>query len=144
MTGAVSAETLGRRFLAAGGGPLRRDLLKGVEGVLRPVIPAIRRAAETSLPRRNGLASEVAAQPFTVRASTARNSVSITSQGGMKSLADIDAGSVLHPVFDDGVWVRQSVTSGFFSKPVETSLPAVPPALESVMDKTFKKIGEHL
>lgn len=143
MTGAISAETLGRRFIAASNGQLQRDLLKGVEGALRPVIPAIHQAAER-LPRRGGLAAEVAAQGVAVRASPSRNSVSITIQGGMKSLADLDAGSVLHPVFDKSVWVRQPVTPGFFSQPVETRMPTVRPALEAVMDKTFKKLGEHL
>jgi hypothetical protein len=140
VRGGDNLKRVGRELKAAGDGKLRREMLKGIRESVKPAIPAIRESAASTLPKRGGLADRVASQPFSVRTSLAAGRVSVVGKG-MKELIVIDKGTLFHPVFGDrSRWSRQSVTPGFFTKPLEHRAPAIRSAVLKVISDVARKI----
>lgn len=144
VSGANQLAELGKRFKEAGNGDLRKELLAGIRTSVKKMIPAVQQGARDHLPRSGGLADKLASQKFAARTSLASGKVSLTGSG-MKSMSDIDAGKVRHPVFGDrNVWKQQAVTPGFFSHPIEIRLPQLRAEVDQVMSETAKKLEERL
>lgn len=140
--GARELAALAKRLKDEGNGSLRKELLKGIYGAGKQAIPEVRRSATRMLPRRGGLAAQIAAQSFTSRASLSGSSVSVRLIGqGMKELGDIDAGRLRHPVFGNrDVWEAQSVTAGFFSGTMQAQAPSI----RREIDKTMNDVAHRL
>lgn len=133
MTGANELAKVGKALKAAGDGDLRKELLAGIRGEVKKMIPDVQASARSSLPKSGGLADRVASQKWAARSSLASGKVSLVGSG-MKALRDIDAGRLRHPVFGNrSTWVQQRVAPGFFTKPLEDNLPAVRTEIEKVM-----------
>jgi hypothetical protein len=120
IRGGQELASVGRRLRKAGAGELRRELLRGVREVAKPVIPKIRANALETLPRSGGLAAEYAAHKIAVRTSLAERSANVrivsTDRGRLRS---VNAGRLRHPVFGNtDVWAQQKVEPGWFDKPI--------------------------
>lgn len=142
VRGSQEMATVARRLKEAGRTDLRKELLAGIREAGKTVIPDIKRAAASTLPRSGGLAAQVASQAYSVRTSLALSGAKVSIVGrGMKGLRDIDAGRVRHPVFGDrSTWVQQSVTPGFVSQTVASKASAVRDEVEGAMDKVAREI----
>lgn len=154
VRGSKQLEKVARELKSAGDGKLRRKTLASIRTAAKPGIPAVRASAESTLPKRGGLADRVASQPYGIRTSLAAGKVSIVGKG-MKELELIDSGTVRHPTFAhrrslfsgntrgaglmigrrSGEWHSQKVTPGFFSKPLTRLGPGIRKAvLKAIAD----------
>ncbi len=136
------------RLKAAGDGGLRRELLAGLRGAVRPIIPELQAAARADLPKGGGLNEWVAASKFTVRnrLSPFTAGVQIVNQsktgtsrrgGGGSVQFGSDRGVVRHPVFGhkDRRWSETKVHGGWFTDTVEQHLPQVTAEVTAVLAK---------
>lgn len=135
---------LGRRFKAAGdrGKGLRKQLLKEIRQVVKPVLPEIRSHAASILPKRGGLAAEVASAQLAVRTNLGPKSASVkvvsTSPGRFR---DLNRGRLRHPVFGNREkWVQQSVWPGWFTDRIEARKPRMQGAVLQAMRQTAHEI----
>jgi hypothetical protein len=147
-----SLAALGRRLAVAGDGRLRRQLLTPIRTSVQEAIPAVRESARTTLPRRGGLADEVAGVAYGVRLSLAASGGRVSFVGrGMKEIRDIDGGNLRHPTFarftsggavgrGKGEWHAQKVTPGFASKPLTKQVPKIRFKIELAMQRTAEEI----
>jgi hypothetical protein len=127
VTGADQLAVLGRRLQAAGAKDLRVDLAKSIHRIVRDasVRVAIAASARATLPSSGGLAEYVAATKVVTTIRTGGRNVGITivgsrrKRGKQANLSAINAGRVMHPVYGRAPMVPQSVTPGFFDKPLE-------------------------
>lgn len=151
ITGGERMAAIGAELKALGpeGGVLRREMLAGLRVAAQPLAIAVRNSARQTLPREGGLNDWVAGANITVRNSLSARSAGVrivaTKAGGSKGSHDleaIDLGEFRHPVFGNrSVWVGQTVTPGFFTKPLEDAAPLVEGALVKVLDTTIERIG---
>lgn len=89
-----------------------------------------------TLPRRGGLAAEVASSDFTRRQQRSGMTTSIqVSASSSYDLAGIDEGVVIHPTYGGRPWVRQPVTAGWFSD----SLDEIEDDLVDNMDSLMRR-----
>jgi len=142
VKGAEKLEALGKRFKAAGGPPLRRELLRGIRESNKPTIARIRERADAELPHSGGLAEQVASNRIATRSRLSGRSagVRITMTGRM-SLSSLNAGRLRHPVFGNrSVWVQQSVPAHWFDDPVREDLPQIRQKIDGVMKDVARKI----
>jgi hypothetical protein len=130
---------LGRQLKAAPK-ELTKQLRREMRAEAKPTIQDIKSYARAILPNRGGLADRVASQSYGLRSSFATKGVGIKFVGNgksVKSLKDIDAGRLRHPVFGNRKkWVQQSVTPGFFTGPIEDDVPRIRAAMVKAMEKT--------
>lgn len=144
VVGAGHLAEAGRRLKDAGNGDLRRELLAGIRAAAKKTIPEIQREARDLLPHAGGLGERIAGQKFAVRTSLASGRVTLTGSG-MQEMADIDRGHVRKPVFGNrDMWVAQSVTPGFFTKPTTASAPRVRAEIEHALSDVAHKIERPL
>lgn len=88
------------------------------------------------LPRRGGLATEVASSKFSrKRRKTGATTDLVVSASGEYDLAGIDKGIVIHPTFGHRPWVEQRVDSGWFSD----SLDGIEEELTRDMDSLMRR-----
>jgi hypothetical protein len=136
--------SLSRDLKETGQRGLRKELLRGVRTAARSAIPDIEAAAAADLPKRGGLAADVAGQKWSARSSMAGPVASVRIVGqGMRELKDIDQGVVRHPVFGNrDVWKRQTagITPGFFSGTLQKKAPEVRRQIDQVMRDVKLKI----
>lgn len=125
VRGSADLQRVARHLKEAADGKLRRETLAAVRLAAEPGIPAVRASALSTLPKRGGLAAEVAGQKFAVRTALAAGKVSIVGSKGMKELESIDSGTVRHKTFGKPPWHAQKVTPGFFTKPLERLAPGI-------------------
>lgn len=135
---------LGRRFKAAGdrGKGLRRQLLKDIRVAVKPVLPEIRSHAASILPKRGGLAADVASAQLAVRTTLGAKSASVrivsTSPGRFR---DLNRGRLRHPVFGNREkWVQQHVWPGWFTDRIEARKPRMQGAVIQAMKQTSRDI----
>lgn len=144
VRGANQLEEVARRLKAAGAGDLRKELLAGIRAANKPVIAEIRASARENLPKSGGLAALIASSSYGTRTRTSGNSVGVQIRGtsrSVKGLRALNAGRLRHPVFGNrSTWVEQSVTPGFFSKPIEKSKEELRHGIETVLADIAKRI----
>jgi len=124
---------------AARGG-LQRELEAGLVAGATPIVPKVRVAARANLPRRGGLAAEVAARPMRVEVSHRRDPAVLLIVEGSEAIAT-NAGRLRHPVFGNlDNWVTQAIRPGWFSEVMQKEAPKVRPDLERAMRRVADKI----
>jgi hypothetical protein len=124
---------------------IRKEALAGIRNEGKPAIAAARVSALATLPSSGTLAARVAKSPIGVRTRLSGASVGVrivaTGKKGAQALEEIDGGTVRHPVFGNrNIWRSQSVTPGWFTRPLESHAPRFRGALSAVMDDIAKKI----
>lgn len=144
VRGADQLEALGRRFKAAGeeGKGLRKELLAGIRSTNKPTIAMIRTSALDVLPKRGGLAAIVARSSIGTRTRLAGNAVGVEIKGtGKVNIRRMNAGSLRKPVFGNREnWVAQSITPGWFNKPIEADRPRIQAGIEKSLQTVARKI----
>lgn len=150
ITGAESLRALGKDLKAMGeeGKGFRKELLKSMRVGAKPLVEATRASARANLPKKGGLNEFIATSKIATRNSLAGNKVGTRivakKAGGSKGFHDLeamDAGSFRHPVHGNRkVWVQQSVTPGWFTKPLNEAMPKVRASLMEAMEVTELKI----
>jgi hypothetical protein len=144
---ARSLNAVAVRLRELGDGGLARELQTTVGRAVDPLKDRIPAALRPHLPDR--YADELEAE-LKVRRSTSLGAAGDTAQvtvlastSGSKKrkLRQLDDGILRHPVFGNRkvTWPTQSVTPGWFSDPVEESVPAVRDAIEQALDNVVEK-----
>jgi len=111
----------------------KKAILKELRSALRKPLPqaraAIRAAATSLLPHRNGLGAWVAGSKITASVRTGARTAGITlrggrnSKGGRSDIRAIDRGRVRAPAWGNRrAWHSQTVPSGFFTRTVTEDL----------------------
>lgn len=144
LRGAEQLTALAARLKEAGDRGLQRELSKGIRKAVQPFKAAVAASAESMLPSSGGLAGVAAAASVPRVSRSAANGVRLIAKGkrGLKGLAQLNAGSVRHPVYGRrSAWVTQGVTPGFWDKAVEEVSPEVRKQIELAVAEIIKKIG---
>lgn len=93
------------------------------------------------LPRRGGLAAEVASSDFTRRRrKLGMLTVVDVSASGAYDLAGINEGTVIHPTYGHRPWVQQSVTAGWFTGPLDEIEDDLADNMDSLMRRAVSII----
>lgn len=122
ILGASDAARLGAKLIRAGDGALKDKLYDAIRKANIGLEGEIRRSAFSHLPRRNGLAAEVAASRITTdHTFEAGNGVGIKVTAHHEyDIAGMDNGLNVHPLFGDKRhWYPQHVRAGWFSDAVD-------------------------
>jgi hypothetical protein len=150
VTGAEQLRALGKDLRAAGleGKGLRREMLASMRAVGKPLVEKVKESARAELPKAGGLNEFIAKSSITVKNNLTGRKVGTRivakKKGGSKGWHDLEAfdnGSFRHPVHGNRKkWVQQSVTPGFFTKPLIEGAPAMQAGLLAAMTATELKI----
>lgn len=142
VRGANELEAIGRRLKEAGDRGLRKELLAGIRKTNKPTISAVRDSARTKLPRRGGLAEEVASSKIGTRTKLSGSRVGVEIKGtGRIGIRGINRGRLRHPVYGNRkAWVSQQVPAGWFTDPIEQDLPRIREGIEDAMKSVARKI----
>lgn len=130
ITGAGDFERIARDLKSV---DLPREIGQALERAGEPLAKAPKANARAVLPKRGGLAAEVASVEIRATVTTGQESrLRITADAGGKrlNLGRIDAGKVR----------RQSVTPGWFTKPIQQGLRRVRQELVTAVDAVTRKI----
>lgn len=142
IEGADELARVGRQLRQVADKELRKELLAGLNRATKPLKESAKRSAQTSLPRRGGLAAKVAGSRFATRSRLSGRdpSVRITAKG--MDLRSLDTGSLRHPVFGNRkVWVTQRVARGWFSKPIESGADEVRREILNVLEDITRRLA---
>lgn len=136
--GADDLADLGKAFKVAGNGAFKKELAAEIRAEGKPVVADVRASARSILPKRGGLAERVAKFPVGVRTRMSGPSAGVRIAGRGERL---DSGIVRHPVLGNREnWVEQAVPEGYFTNPVEKSLPRFRSGVERAITNTRHKI----
>jgi hypothetical protein len=157
------------RAMGEEGKGFRKELLASMRVVGKPLVEATRASARAVLPKKGGLNEFIATSNIAARNSLAGNRVGtriVAKKPGGKKGHDLEAfdnGFFRHPVFGTDAqiaaltakqaithargghgrawaWVGQSVTPGWFTKPMNAAMPLVQAELMKAMAVTAAKI----
>lgn len=143
VTGADQFLKLSKALKEAGRTGLRRELNTGIRRAARPLVKKTRAEARSRLPKRGGLAAQVAKEPQRVQVRTGASTagVRIVVGRGKGGARGANRGVVRHPVFGNrDVWVDQKVEPGWFDDPIKGSAPAVRRDIEKAMQTVVDQI----
>lgn len=143
IRGADQFLRLSKALKAAGETGMRKELHAGMRKAARPLIPRARAAARQRLPKRGGLADQVAREPARISVRTGRDpGVRVTigkRRGGAQSA---NRGVIRHPVRGGG-WVEQEVPGGWFDDTNDEAAPEIRRELEKAMQVVVDKIAKE-
>jgi hypothetical protein len=122
---------------------LKRNMTREFRVAARPLIGAAEASAREMLPKRGGLAAQVADSSFKVQVRTGPKTAGIRIVArGKSNIAAMDAGIVRHPRWGHrDRWFTQSVRPGWFTKPMEAGAEPMQRAALRVMDATARAAG---
>lgn len=126
--GAEDFLRVSKALKAAGDKELRKELNKSLREAAKPIIKATRAAALEQLPKRGGLAAQVAREPQRVQVRTGAKTAGVRivvgrRRGGARMA---DQGLVRHPLFGDREhWYTTKVPEGWFTDTGQEQLPQV-------------------
>lgn len=120
---------------------LTKEFYAGINKATKPLIPAVRKSALSTLPSSGGLAKKIAASSITTRRRMSGRTagVRLIAANGY-DIGSINRGRLRHPTFGRRPWVNQAVRPKFWDRPMEDGAPAVEAALLRVMDEVSRKI----
>ena len=151
ITGAEQLRALARDLKREGefGRGLKNELTAGMRAAGKPLVEAVKQSALDTLPRRGGLNVWTDTSRISVRNNLLgglnRVGMRIVATKGNHDLEDMDKGTIRHPVHGNRkVWVKQSVTPGFFTKPLEAGADEVQAALILAMDITRRRLEKGI
>lgn len=142
IRGADEFLRLSKALKHAGRTDLRKELNAGMRRGAKPLVAKTRAEALKRLPRRGGLAAQVAKEPQRVQVRTGRTPgvrlVVGRRNGGARSA---NRGQIRHPVFGNrDVWVNQSVPPGWFDEPIKKEAPAIRRELEKALHDVAESV----
>lgn len=143
IRGADEFLRLSKALKNAGRKELRKELHTGIRRSARPLIPKARAEALRRLPKRGGLAKQIAKEPARVQVRTGAETAGVRIVIGKKNggAQAANRGHIRHPVFGNrDVWVVQSVPPGWFDEPMKDSAPAIRRDIERAMNDVAEKV----
>lgn len=153
VEGAEKLGILGRSLRRAGNVELRKELYRGLNRAVKPLREVAKRTPldRPGLPSRGGL-SDTVASSLRSRGVRVRRRLGGRNPGislsGVWSGHDIRAlnrGRLRHPVFGNrGVWVTQTIASGFWDKPLEREAPKTRKEVVRVLDELAQQIARSV
>ena len=142
IRGAEEFGVLSRRLKETGDKGLQKELRAGLQRAGKEGKDAVRPSLATVLPRKGGLAAQMAAGRVSLRAAGAgrnpRVRIVATTPHDLRSM---DKGRLRHPVFGHKTWVQQVIEPGAFSKPIEERAPQMREDMEQVIRSVAAKVG---
>lgn len=143
--GAEQLAALSRQLKAAGEKDLQRELSKAIAKAMKPLRAELPRSALAKLPRRGGLAAQVAASKLrNTRRNTGRAVGLRLTATNPDNIRRIDRrGEVRHPTFGHGPWVTQKVTPGWFTQPTDALAPQARADVEAAMNTIAAKLDRE-
>ena len=131
ITGEEEAFALAARLRRAGDGRLQDRLRDAVKDANRDVPTKLRMSAVSHLPKRGGLAGQVARSKIRTRPLAAGISISASHR---YDIAGMDKGLVVHPLFGNKRhWYAQAVPPGWFQSVVDGQREETRRAIERVV-----------
>lgn len=133
---------LSKALKAAGETELRKELNKGMKRAAKPLIPKARAEARKRLPKRGGLADQIAKEPARVQVRTGKNPgvrlVIGKKRGGARAA---NKGLIRHPIFGTDRWVEQPVPPGWFDLPMQKAGPSIRDDVHQAMEDVAEKVA---
>lgn len=139
IQGAEQLAQLAKRLREVGDKELQREMARAVNSAVKPIKQAAQQSALDTLPRRGGLAAEVAKSKFrtTRRSGTSRAGVRVTAVSNL-STWHLDQGIIRHK------HKVQRTQQGWFTRPVEELAPEMRKELLASLDMIVAKLeGRH-
>lgn len=143
VTGADQAAAVARALKEAGDRGLRRDAMRALNSVTKPLRADMKASAGRTLPQRGGLAARAARTGLTTTLRAGRDP-GVRIRAGRNTLKDpssLDRGRIRHPVFGHEPLVFQRIRPGAFDRPFEAGAPRVRHAVVGVLDDTANRIA---
>ena len=142
VNGAEAFLLLSKALKNAGRTEMRKELHRGIQRAAKPLIPKARAEAKRRLPKRGGLADQVAREPMRVQVRTGRDpGVRIVVGKKRGGARQANRGVIRHPVFGQDVWVEQKVDPGWFDEPIAGEKPAIQRDIEKAMHEVVDQIA---
>ena len=138
---------ISRRLKEAGATDLQRELSRAAVKSLIPLKKELGKSALARLPRRGGLAEQIARTRFRIRRDTSARHPGLRLEArNVYDLIRLDQGTLRHPVFADEsesrrswTWADQKVPPGWFTEPANAAAPKIRAeiwrAMQAVADK---------
>jgi hypothetical protein len=144
IRGAEEFGVLSRRLKEVGDKGLRRELLSGLQRAAKPAKVDVKASFANRLPKRGGLAAEMATSRVSLLSRAGRNPSVKIKATSPHSVGAMDKGRLRHPVFGNkDNWVDQSIEPGVFSEPIEARAPEMRQEMEQVIRRVAAKIEGH-
>jgi hypothetical protein len=128
----------------AGERGLRNELNKRLRETAKPLIQQTREAARRELPKRGGLAEQVASTPQRIKVATGRDPgvfILVSKRAGVRAT---NRGLLRHPVYGNReVWVDQKVAAGWFDATLDTGVVFVRKAIDDALQTMFDEIARE-
>ena len=143
VTGGDRVAEVALRLREAGNGGLRRELARAMRAGARPLVAVARDEARETLPRRGGLADQVAAGRFSVSVRTSARGAGVRIIGQSPfDLSAMNRGRLRHPVFGNrSRWVTQSIRPHWFDgERMQSAAQAIRPALLRAVDDVARQV----
>jgi len=143
IKGADQFLRLSKALKHAGRTGLRKELTAGMRRAAKPLIAKSRAEALQRLPRRGGLAKQVAKEPQRIQVRTGARTAGVRVVVGKRSggARAANRGVIRHPVFGNRkVWVNQSVPPDWFDDTMRASAPSVRRELERALEDIADRI----
>lgn len=143
ISGGAQLEALAQRFKAAADSDV---LTARMEQSMRGLQPEVQAAAERGaerLPKRGGLARQVARTRIGTKVQTRGGSLTVRFVAHPNAVADpgaINRGRVRHHTFGHKPWEIQIVRSGWFTDPIRALAPRIRAKLAKDLSDTMKKV----
>jgi hypothetical protein len=144
----VDADDYGRFASAAKGAEkdVQKALRKALRDTAKPLGSAVVRTGSAQMPSRGGLRAKLAGGKVGLAISLGNNP-KVTLKLGAKpgiGLANLNRGTLRHPVYGRGKWVSQRVPAGTYDAAFEAGAPAVKrrvaDAAQDVLDDIARKV----
>lgn len=141
LKGADDLAHLARVLKAAGEKDLQKRLSKAISDAMKPVRAALPASALAKLPRRGGLAAQVAASKTRIQRRNTGRALGVRLRVENKdAIGRINKGTVRHPTFGHGPWVNQAVKPAWFTEPTDAARPAFIAAVDKAMNDVVAEI----
>lgn len=143
VRGAEDFLRLSKALKHAGRTELRKELTSSLKRTARPLIGKTRAEALRRLPKRGGLARQVAKEPQRIQVRTGARTAGVRVVVGKRAggAQAANRGFIRHPVFGNrDVWVTQSVPPGWFDDTLRDSAPEVRRGLERAIETVAEQV----
>lgn len=146
VEGADDLAVMAKVLRELGDKELRSELYRGLNRAMKKPKADVRKSATDVLPRRGGLNTRIAKSKLATKRRTGTRTAGIRLVGTSGyDIGAVNRGRLRHPVYGNRhIWVTQTVTPGWWSKPLEASAPQIRKELVEVMDDLAHKVAKRI
>lgn len=115
---------------------------RGIEAAVKPLTAAVKAEPAKRLPRRGGLAAQVAKTRIVTQTRTwgpNANVRLVAATNAVRDPASINRGRLLKPTFGHRPWTVQQVRPGWFTAPLHEGAPMVRRSIEAALSAEVRK-----